>query len=171
VGYISQDSYIFALSILDNLRIGNVEISLDQAWHALDLVGLKSHVEALPQGIYSLASEAGLNFSGGEAQRLALARVFLQDPSIVVLDEPTVGLDPATEHSIMEAIMNVFADQTLIMITHHLQGIESFDRVIFLENGKLEMDGSPEDLAKKNTRFKKLLAFDSGFPGHLSKER
>lgn len=162
VGYISQDSYVFAMSIWDNLRIGNIEVTEQQAWEALEAVGLKELVAAMPDGLESLADEAGLNLSGGQAQRLALARMLLQDPSIVVLDEPTVGLDPITEQLVMDTIDKVFAQKTVVFITHHLQGIERFDRVLFMEEGSIIMDGAPAVLAQQNERFERLLAFDRG---------
>lgn len=162
VGFISQDSYVFAMSIFDNLRIGKIEVSEEEAWAALDAVGLKSHVASLPDKLETMADEAGLNFSGGQRGRLALARVLLQDPPIVVLDEPTVGLDPVTEQKVLDTIMRVFADKTVIMITHHLQGVEAFDRVLFVEEGRPIMDGSPAVLMVENERYAKLLAFDRG---------
>lgn len=162
VGYISQDSYVFAMSIWDNLRIGNIEVTEQRAWEALEAVGLKELVEAMPDGLESLADEAGLNLSGGQAQRLALARMLLQDPSIVVFDEPSVGLDPITEQLVMDTITKVFAQKTIVFITHHLQGIERFDRVLFMEAGEIVMDGAPAALAQQNERFKRLLAFDRG---------
>lgn len=162
VGYISQDSYVFAMSIWDNLRIGNIEVTEQQAWEALEAVGLKELVAAMPDGLESLADEAGLNLSGGQAQRLALARMLLQDPSIVVFDEPTVGLDPITEQLVMDTIDKVFAQKTVVFITHHLQGIERFDRVLFMEDGSIIMDGAPAVLAQQNERFERLLAFDRG---------
>ena len=162
VGFISQDSYVFAMSIFDNLRIGKIEVSEEEAWSALDAVGLKSHVASLPDKLETMADEAGLNFSGGQRGRLALARVLLQDPPIVVLDEPTVGLDPVTEQKVLDTIMRVFAEKTVIMITHHLQGVEAFDRVLFVEEGRLIMDGSPAVLTVENERYAKLLAFDRG---------
>lgn len=163
LGLISQDSYVFAMTIMDNLRIGKMGLTEAQAWAALEAVGLKEHVESLPEMLETMADEAGLNFSGGQRQRLALARVLLQDPPIIVLDEPTVGLDPITEEKVLDTIMRLFADKTIVMITHHLQGVDAFDRVLFLEDGVLVMDGSPQRLAQESERYRKLLAFDKGF--------
>jgi ATP-binding cassette subfamily C protein CydC len=162
IGLISQDSYVFAMSIMDNLRIGKIDATAEEAWRALDAVGLKTYVESLPEGLETIAHEAGLNFSGGQRQRLVLARVLLQDPPIVILDEPTVGLDPVTEQRILDAILASFEHKTLLMITHHLQGIDAFDRVMFLEKGTLVMDSTPALLAKNNERYRMLLAFDRG---------
>lgn len=161
-GLISQDSYIFAMSIIDNLRIGKIEATESEIWDVLEAVDLKSYVETLPDGLNTMADEAGLRFSGGQRQRLVLARVLLQNPPIVVLDEPTVGLDPVTERVVLDTIQRVLADKTVVMITHHLQGIEDFDRVIFVEEGHLAMDGSPCALEQTNVRYQKLLRFDRG---------
>ena len=150
------------MSIFDNLRIGKIEVSEEEAWAALDAVGLKGHVASLPDKLETMADEAGLNFSGGQRGRLTLARVLLQGPPIVVLDEPTVGLDPVTEQKVLDTIMRVFAEKTVIMITHHLQGVEAFDRVLFVEEGRLVMDGSPAVLLRENERYAKLLSFDRG---------
>lgn len=166
VGLISQDSYIFAMSIQDNLRIGKIEATESELWDVLDAVDLKAFVESLPDGLNTMADEAGLRFSGGQRQRLVLARMLLANPPIVVLDEPTVGLDPVTEGVVMDTIARVLADKTVIMITHHLQGIETFDRVIFVEDGQVVMDGSPQELARTNDRYRTLLMFDRGLaPG------
>lgn len=161
-GLISQDSYIFAMSIIDNLRIGKIEATESEIWDVLEAVDLKSYVETLPDGLNTMADEAGLRFSGGQRQRLVLARVLLQNPPIVVLDEPTVGLDPVTERVVLDTIQRVLAGKTVVMITHHLQGIEGFDRVIFVEEGHLVMDGSPRALEQTNVRYQKLLMFDRG---------
>lgn len=161
-GLISQDSYIFAMSIIDNLRIGKIEAKESEIWDVLEAVDLKSYVETLPDGLNTMADEAGLRFSGGQRQRLVLARVLLQNPPIVVLDEPTVGLDPVTERVVLDTIQRVLADKTVVMITHHLQGIEDFDRVVFVEEGHLVMDGSPRALEQTNVRYQKLLMFDRG---------
>ncbi len=162
VGLISQDSYIFAMSIIDNLRIGKIDITEAEAWDVLEAVDLKSYVETLPDGLETMADEAGLRFSGGQRQRLVLARVLLQNPPIVILDEPTVGLDPLTERIVLDTIERVLADKTVVMITHHLQGVEDFDRVVFVEKGKLIMDGPPQTLLQTNARYQKLLMFDKG---------
>ncbi len=162
VGLISQDIYIFAMSIFDNLRLGKIEVSESEAWAALDAVGLKSYVEGLPDRLETMADEAGLRFSGGQKQRLALARVLLQNPEVVILDEPTVGLDPMSEQLVLDTVNRAFAGKTVVMVTHHLQGLEKFDRVVFLEEGQLIMDGSPKHLAQENERYAKLLAFDTG---------
>ncbi|EHI68924.1 thiol reductant ABC exporter subunit CydC [Streptococcus ictaluri] len=149
-------------SLGNNLRLGNEAASDEALWEVLERVGLKAMVEALPNGLETMVDEAGLRFSGGERHRLALARILLQDTPIVLLDEPTVGLDPITEQHLLTTFMEVLKDKTLIWITHHLKGIEYADQVIFIEDGKLEMSGSPEDLYYNNSRYRQLKLIDDG---------
>ena len=105
--------------------------------------------------------EAGIGFSGGERHRIALARVLLQDAPIVILDEPMVGLDPVTEQQVLDAIFSTLKDKTVIMITHHLQGVSYMDRVLLLEKGNLRLDGNPEELKETSNYFRSLLALEN----------
>ncbi|MGT2799303.1 thiol reductant ABC exporter subunit CydC [Streptococcus marmotae] len=162
IGVIQQAPYLFRTSLLNNIRLGNEKASLDQVWHVLERVGLKEMVAALPQGLDTMVDEAGLRFSGGERHRIALARILLKETPIVILDEPTVGLDPITEKQLLTTFMEELKGKTVIWITHHLKGIEYADRVIFLENGQLEMEGSPAFLAETSPRFRHLKAVDDG---------
>ncbi len=103
-----------------------------------------------------------MRFSGGERHRLALARILLKDTPIILLDEPTVGLDPITEQDVLETFFQVLENKTIIWITHHLQGISMMDRVLFIEDGQLTMSGTPAELAAENKHFQHLLAIDQG---------
>ncbi|MCF1602111.1 thiol reductant ABC exporter subunit CydC [Tetragenococcus halophilus] len=162
IGVIQQTPYLFHTTILNNLRIGNEQATIDAVWEVLRRVGLKKLVEELPDGLNTMVDEAGLRFSGGERHRMALARILLKDVPIVLLDEPTVGLDPITEQALIDTFFEQLTDKTIIWITHHLQGIEKMRHVIFIEDGQLEMSGTPEELAKSNTRYQKLKAIDEG---------
>ncbi|MCL6222351.1 thiol reductant ABC exporter subunit CydC [Streptococcus dysgalactiae subsp. equisimilis] len=162
IGVIQQAPYLFNTTLLNNLRLGNEDASLSQVWEVLDRVGLRKMVEELPDGLNTMVDEAGLRFSGGERHRLALARILLQESPIVILDEPTVGLDPITEKNLLATFMEALEGKTLIWITHHLKGIEHADRVIFLEGGKLEMVGTPKQLYATSDRYRRLKAIDDG---------
>ena len=162
ISVIQQAPYLFHTTILNNVRMANTNKSEEEVWQVLERVGLKKLVEQLPEGLHTMVDEAGLRFSGGERHRMALARILLQDPPIVLLDEPTVGLDPLTEQALIDTFFSQLQDKTVIWITHHLQGIEIMDRVIFIEDGRLEMSGTPADLAKNNARFQQLKAIDEG---------
>lgn len=165
IGVIQQNTYLFNKTLLENLRIGKPDATEAEVWDALEKVGLREMAERLPQGLHTMVDEAGLRFSGGERHRVALARVLLQDVPIVILDEPTVGLDPITEHALLDTLFEALAGKTVIMITHHLAGVASMDRVVFLEEGHIALDGTPDDLAQTSPRYRRLLAFDRGVVG------
>ena len=162
VGVIQQQTYLFNTTLRENLRLGNPTASDDAIEQVLEQVGLREMTQRLPDGLATVVDEAGMRFSGGERHRIALARVLLQDVPIVMLDEPTVGLDPATEKALLATLFEVLHDKTLIMITHHLQGVAMMDRVIFIEDGTIELCGSPADLELSSARYRQLQAFDRG---------
>lgn len=162
LGVIHQTPYLFHTTIANNLRIGNEAATDEALWQVLARVELKELVENLPEGLLTMVDEAGLRFSGGERQRLALARILLQEVPIILLDEPTVGLDPVTEQALINTFFNELQDKTIIWITHHLQGIEAMDQVIFIEDGHLTMQGSPSELEQSNAHYRKLKQIDQG---------
>ena len=162
LGVIQQQTYLFNRTLLENLRIGREDATEEEVRGVLEQVGLRALVERLPEGLDTLVDEAGVRFSGGERHRIALARVLLQDVPAVVLDEPTVGLDPATERALLKSVFATTEGKTLVMITHHLQGVADMDRVVFLEDGRIELEGSPAELARESERYRRLLAFDRG---------
>lgn len=162
IGVIQQKTYLFNTTLRNNLKLGNQAASDEEVWKVLGDVGLETMVSRLPEGLDTIVDEAGLCFSGGERHRLALARVLLQDTPIIILDEPTVGLDLITEKALLETFFRNTQDKTVIMITHHLLGVSMLDRVIFLEDGSIILDGKPTDLAAENPYYQKLLAFDQG---------
>ncbi|TSO26866.1 thiol reductant ABC exporter subunit CydC [Lactobacillus sp. LL6] len=159
---INQTPYLFNTTIANNLRLGNEEATDTELWQVLRRVGLDKMVDNLPDGLDTEVDEAGLRFSGGERHRLALARILLKDTPIVLLDEPTVGLDPITEQAVIDTFMKELKGKTLIWITHHLQGIDKMDQVIFIENGKIEMQGSPQELWQISSRYRQLKKADQG---------
>lgn len=131
IGVVHQSPYLFNTTVLNNIRLGNEDASEDEVWPVLKRVGLAEKIHQLPDGLQTKIGEAGLMFSGGERHRLSLARILLKDVPIVILDEPTVGLDPLTEQRVIDTFINELQGKTLIWITHHLQGIEAMDQVVF----------------------------------------
>lgn len=162
IGVINQSPYIFNASIRSNLSLARLDASDEEIWNALELVGLKKMVASLPDQLNEVVDEAGLRFSGGERQRLALARILLSDVDMVILDEPTVSLDPITENQLLRLFFERLKDKTIIFITHHLLGVQHMDRVIFLEKGKIKLDDQPEYLFEHNEDFRKLYQMDLG---------
>ena len=162
IGIVHQSPYLFHTTILNNIRLGNEDATEDQVWDVLERVGLAAMIRRLPKGLHTMVDEAGLRFSGGERHRLSLARILLKDAPIILLDEPTVGLDPVTEEKVIETFMEQLQGKTLIWITHHLQGIEMMDQVVFIEDGKISMQGSPAELQKTNEHYRTLKIADEG---------
>jgi ATP-binding cassette subfamily C protein CydC len=162
IAVLDQSPYIFDSSVANNLRLANFHATDEELWDVLEKVDLRDLVASLPDGLDTPMTETGSRFSGGERQRFALARILLQDTPIVVLDEPTVALDPITELSVLQTIYKTLSDKTVIWVTHHLTGIELVDKVIFVENQGIALAGSPEELMTTFPRFKRLLALDHG---------
>lgn len=162
LGVIQQRTYLFNATLLDNLRIGNPDATETEVRAALVRVGLDELLERLPQGLHTTVDEAGKRFSGGERHRIALARVLLQGAPVVILDEPFAALDPITERELLDTLLDVFADRTLILITHHLQGVSKLDRVVFIADGTVSLDGAPAELERDSAYYRRLLALDRG---------
>lgn len=162
IGVINQSPYLFAASLRSNLTLANLHATDEEIWEALELVGLREMVEKLPKGLSEEVDEAGERFSGGERQRLALARILLSDVEVVILDEPTVSLDPITENQLLRLFFERLRHKTIIFITHHLLGVHQMDRVLFLEEGKIKFDGSPANLMASNATFQQLYKLDLG---------
>ena len=161
VAVLDQQAYLFDTTILNNVRMGNLAATDEQVKEAIRKAGLQPLIDRLPDKYDTQMQEAGQRFSGGEQQRFALARILLQDAPIVILDEPTVSLDPRTERAVLDQIFKVLHDRTIIWVTHHLTGIDQVDQVDFLENGHFTLSGTPQHLRATSEHFRQLLALDT----------
>jgi len=154
-----QDYRIYAVSIAENILMRKVESEEDEkrVWKALEKVGLADIVREYPDGIYTMQTrelnEKGLALSGGQMQRIAIARVFASDADVYVLDEPTSALDPLAERDINRLIIEKSKDKTIIIIAHRLSTVVDADEIILIENGKIVEQGSHEDLLKSNGKY------------------
>ncbi|WP_353854221.1 thiol reductant ABC exporter subunit CydC [Bacillus sp. Bos-x628] len=163
VSVLNQQPYLFDTSVLNNIRLGSPEATEEQVKEAARQVQLHDKIESLPEGYQTGVQETGVRFSGGERQRIALARILLKNTPIVVLDEPTVGLDPRTERDLLKTIFHVLKGKTVIWITHHLTGCEACDQIMFIENGQIEMKGHHQELLKESLRYQRLYQMDRPF--------
>ncbi|MGN9169331.1 thiol reductant ABC exporter subunit CydC [Paenibacillus jamilae] len=161
---LNQQPYLFDTTVANNIRLGRPDATLDEVRAVTEQVGLGTLIDSLPEGYDTRMQETGLRFSGGERQRIALARILLQNHPIVLLDEPTVGLDPLTEHELMQTMFRVLEGKTLIWITHHLTGMKHMDEVIFMEQGTISMRGSHDELWRDHTRYRNLYKLDHPGP-------
>ncbi|WJQ80395.1 thiol reductant ABC exporter subunit CydC [Brevibacillus brevis] len=166
---LNQQPYLFDTTVANNIRLGRPDASDEEVRAVTDQVGLDQLIESLPDGYQTRMQETGLRFSGGERQRIALARILLQNKPIVLLDEPTVGLDPLTERDLMATIFRVLQGKTLIWVTHHLSGLEQMDEIIFMEQGFISMRGTHEELYQDNPRYRNLYTMDCPLVSTLGK--
>lgn len=163
ISVLHQKPHLFNSTVLNNIRLGNIDATDEEVIEVAKKVQLHEYIESLPDGYHTNMHELGERFSGGERQRIALARILLQQTPIVILDEPTVGLDSITERKLLETIFKSLEGKTIIWITHHLIGVEWMDRVVFIENGKVKMEGSHKELLKREKRYQALYEMDRPF--------
>lgn len=133
-GVLSQRSQLFAATIKENLLIAKPNASIEEINSALSFAGLSEFIKQLPDGLTTWVGESGVNVSGGEARRIALARLYLKNPPILLLDEPTEGLDANTEQAILKALAEFSKDKTLIMVTHRLTGLDLVNDILELNS-------------------------------------
>lgn len=158
-----QDYQIYAATIGENILMRKLETKddYDKVWKALELVGLLDKVKALPKGLDTLVTREfdrnGEEFSGGERQRLVISRVFASDADIYVLDEPTSALDPLAEYQINQLIMKNANNQTIIIIAHRLSTVVDADRIILINNGKIEEAGTHQELLNYDGLYAKMF--------------
>lgn len=162
ISVLNQKPYLFATTVENNIRLGNQEATREEVEDVIRQVKLDQYIHSLPKGLDTQMEESGQRFSGGERQRIALARILLKNTPIVVLDEPTVGLDPLTERDLLDTIFKTLEGKTVILITHHLMGMEKMDQIVFLDNGAISMHGNHRSLLKENERYRKLYRLDLG---------
>ena len=153
LGTITQDTYIFHASFEDNIRLARPDASGADLERAIDRASLRSVVDRLPAGLNTIVGSGGHGLSGGERQRVALARLFLRNPQIVLLDEPLEGLDQVTRKALHRDLMEYVKDKTCLYITHQLEGLEQMDRILFMDKGQIIEDGTYEELIALRGHF------------------
>lgn len=155
VSYVPQEGSVFDGSLRENLCMGRLRTE-EELWEALSCVNLSGMVKKLPGGLDAHLGERGTVLSGGEKQRLALARMLLDDTQLVVLDESTSAIDNINEEEILDRILQKTAGRTLIWIAHRLNLIARFDRIVVFREGHLEADGTFEALMEESAYFREL---------------
>ncbi|WP_328479011.1 ABC transporter ATP-binding protein/permease [Actinoplanes sp. NBC_00393] len=156
VGVVTQDSHLFHESIAENLRYARPGATEEQMWDALAKARIAGLVRALPDGLDTVVGERGYRFSGGEKQRIAIARLLLKQPSIVVLDEATAHLDSESEAAVQRALAEALRGRTALVIAHRLSTIRDADLILVLDEGRIVERGRHEDLVEAGGLYSEL---------------
>ncbi|MBQ2093038.1 MAG: ATP-binding cassette domain-containing protein, partial [Ruminococcus sp.] len=156
VSYVFQDSRLLKRSILNNVRLSRPDATEQEVILALEKAQCMDIIEKLPDGIHTVIGTKGVYLSGGEQQRIAIARAILKNAPVVVLDEATAFADPENEYLVQQSFAELAKDKTVIMIAHRLSTIQNADNIIVLDNGKIAEQGTHNELLKQNGIYKKM---------------
>lgn len=154
---IPQDGFLFAGTLRDNIAYADIDAPDEAVWNVLRAMGIDDWVRSLPDGLDTEVRERGGRFSAGERQLVALARAFLSDPSIIVLDEATSNLDPETEVQVEGALRVLLAGRTSVVIAHRLRSAERADRVVMIDAGRIIAEGTHLELVEASPRYRELV--------------
>lgn len=161
VGVVSQETYLFHASVAENLRFAKPDATEEELIAAAGAAQIHDHIASLPDGYDTVVGERGHRFSGGEKQRLAIARTILRDPPVLILDEATSALDTHTEHAVQAAIDALSADRTTLTIAHRLSTVRGADQIVVLDAGRTAERGSHEELLERDGRYAALVRRDA----------
>ena len=156
VSFVFQNTRLFKTSILENIRYGNPDATIEQVDRAVDLSQSREIIERLPQGLNTVIGAEGTYLSGGEQQRIVLARAILKDAPIVVLDEATAFADPENEHLIRQAFAHLTCGKTVLMIAHRLTTVQDADNIVVVDNGRIAEQGTHQQLMEQATLYYKM---------------
>lgn len=162
ISVLNQKPHLFHTTIANNIRIGKNDATDEEIKEVLKVTQILDMIESLPKGIHTQMEEMGKRFSGGERQRIAFARVLIQQTPIVLIDEPATGLDPITERALLTTMLQAAKDRTVILVTHHLACAELMDEIIFLDEGQIKLQGNHQQLIDTNSYYKTLYEMDEG---------
>ncbi|MBW4533823.1 MAG: peptidase domain-containing ABC transporter [Pleurocapsa minor HA4230-MV1] len=144
---IPQDAHFWSRSIIENFTLGNPQVSFEQILQACNIAGADEFIRKMPDKYQTILGEFGANLSGGQKQRLAIARAIVNNPPVLILDESTGALDPVSEHQVLERLLYHRHNKTTVMISHRPKVIERADWIVMLDQGKLQIQGTPAELS------------------------
>ena len=156
IAVVSQNSYFFNASILQNLKLARSSATRPEVEEAMRRAQIHELIASMPKGCDTLIGEQGLRLSGGERQRLAIARALLKDAPILILDEPTANLDPLTEQQVLNTLFETMQGKITLLITHRLIGLEHFNEILVMNHGRIVERGSHTDLLARDALYRRL---------------
>lgn len=169
IGIVTQDTYLFNGTILENLLYAKPDATKEEIENACKVANIYDFIMSLPQKFETVVGNRGLKLSGGEKQRMSIARVILKDPKILILDEATSSLDSISENLISDALNNVMKGRTSIVIAHRLSTVIAADKIMVIEKGIITAEGSHKELLSRSEKYKEL--YETQFRKVLDYER
>ncbi len=161
VGMVPQDSLLFEGTVAENIALNNPEVDSEQIVQAAKVACAHEFIMGLPEGYASRIAERGANLSGGQRQRLAIARMVLESPRLLIMDEATSALDAPTERMVCRNLQELFRDETVFFVTHRLSTVMGADRIIVMDQGTVVEQGSPQELLQSNGLFSAIWSQQS----------
>ena len=155
--FVFQRTYLFSDTIANNIKFGNPDSTMEQIVEAAKKARCYDFIMKLPDGFHTIIGEGGATISGGERQRISIARAILKDAPIIIFDEATANVDPENEKELMEAVEDLTKDKTVIMIAHRLKTVQKADWIFVLENGKIIQQGIHEELVKQDGIYRHFV--------------
>ena len=157
ISIVFQDVTLFNTSVMENIRLGREDASDEEVRKAAELANCMDFIERLPEGFDTAIGENGAELSGGERQRLSIARAFLKDAPILILDEISASLDVDNEKKIQESLNKLIKNKTVIIISHRLKSIENVNKIVVIDNGVVESSGTHDELMNTSKVYKNLI--------------
>jgi subfamily B ATP-binding cassette protein MsbA len=161
---VQQETFLFNDSVLDNIRYGHPEATMEQVVAAARAANAHGFISAMPNGYDTRVGERGVRLSGGQKQRISIARAFLANPTVLLLDEPTSSVEPDSEAAIIAALDRLMTGRTTVLTSHRPSLIEQADVVYVIEDGRVTERGAPADLAKDGGWFARFMRSQNGDP-------